>query len=143
MRAVLDASVTLKWLLRGVQDEAGAMDAAELAWAVEQGHIPAIQPQHWLPEVSAGLVRLSPNTAEDDCAILQTLALPIADDYTVIVRAIQLATDLKHHLFDTLYHAVALEMNAVLITADRRYLNNAHHLGQVADLSNWRKVLNH
>ena len=47
-------------------------------------------------------------------------------------RAITLATQLKHHLFDTLYHALALETpSATFVTADRRYFDKAKHLGQI------------
>ena len=42
-------------------------------------------------------------------------------------------TQLKHHLFDTLYHALAFTIpGAVLVTADRRYFDKARHLGQIA-----------
>lgn len=48
-------------------------------------------------------------------------------------RAISLATQLDHHLFDTLYHALALETpSAVFVTADRRYFDKARHRGQIA-----------
>ena len=47
-------------------------------------------------------------------------------------RAISLATQLNHHLFDTLYHALALETPiARFVTADRRYFAKAQHLGQI------------
>ncbi len=140
---VLDASVTLKWLLRDIREEAGAEHAVELAQAVAQARMPAVQPSHWLPEVAAGLARLSPETAEEDCATLQMLDLPVANNHAIIARACRLATDLKHHLFDTLYHAIALEMDAVLVTADRRYLHKASHLSHIADLPNWREALDY
>jgi predicted nucleic acid-binding protein len=40
-------------------------------------------------------------------------------------RAVEIAVALNHHLFDTLYHAVALEEGATLVTADE-----AFHQGQ-------------
>jgi predicted nucleic acid-binding protein len=46
-------------------------------------------------------------------------------------RAVELAIGLSHHLFDTLYHATALENEAVMITADRRYHDKAAHLGRI------------
>ena len=43
-----------------------------------------------------------------------------------------LANGLNHHLFDTLYHAVALcEPDANLITADERYFLKASHKGKI------------
>jgi hypothetical protein len=45
---------------------------------------------------------------------------------------------LKHHLFGTLDHAVALPVpGAVLVTADHRYVNKAQHLGQIAWLADF------
>ena len=69
----------------------------------------------------------------DDLAQLNiTWAAPT----TAYPRAIELAHQLDHHLFDTLYHAVALSVpGAVLVTADRRYFDKASHLGQIAWLA--------
>ena len=38
---------------------------------------------------------------------------------------------LNHHLFDTLYHAVALEEKATLVTADRKYYDKARRMGSI------------
>ena len=46
-------------------------------------------------------------------------------------RAISLALKLDHHLFDTLYHAVALEEKATLITADRKYYDKVRRMGSI------------
>lgn len=56
---------------------------------------------------------------------------------TVYKRSAALASDLDQHLFDTLYHAVALEQQAVLISADRRYYARARHLGWIISLADW------
>ena len=52
-------------------------------------------------------------------------------------RAIELACQHNHHLFDTLYHAAALEESATLITADRRYYDKARREGQIILLADW------
>jgi predicted nucleic acid-binding protein len=44
-------------------------------------------------------------------------------------RAAGLSISLNHHLFDTLYHAVALEEGATLVTADETYFAKAGYLG--------------
>ena len=49
-----------------------------------------------------------------------------------------LSISLNQPLFDTLYHAVALEQGATLISADRRYCHKARHLGQIVYLADWR-----
>jgi predicted nucleic acid-binding protein len=48
-----------------------------------------------------------------------------------------LAIDLGHHLFDTLYHAVALESEACLVTADDRYHRKAEALPGIRHLRDW------
>jgi predicted nucleic acid-binding protein len=54
-------------------------------------------------------------------------------------RGVELAIELKQHLFDTFYHAVALETpNTTLITADERYLRAARSKGQIIDLMDWQ-----
>jgi predicted nucleic acid-binding protein len=58
--------------------------------------------------------------------MLAALEFPTTDDPNVIRRATRLAIETNHHLFDTLYHAVALEHeDAVLVTADDRYYGKA------------------
>lgn len=48
---------------------------------------------------------------------------------------IRLSIELNHHLFDTLYHAVALHTpDATLITADEAYWRKAQTIGQIVRL---------
>ena len=50
------------------------------------------------------------------------------------------AIDLRQHLFDTLYHAVALETpGASLITADDKYFASAASRGGIVRLSEWQE----
>jgi predicted nucleic acid-binding protein len=53
-------------------------------------------------------------------------------------RATQLAIETGRHLFDTLYHAVALEHDAAtLVTADERYYSKAKRYGTITGLQDW------
>lgn len=140
MRLVLDASVLVKWLFNDSEHEPLTSDATALVEAViDQGM--AVQPVHWLAELAAVLARKTPEQAERNLALLDGLELEMAGGIDVMQRACRLSIDLNHHLFDTLYHAVALEMDAVLVTADRRYLNKAQSLGRIVGLAQWRKVI--
>ena len=48
----------------------------------------------------------------------------------------------NHHLFDTLYHAVALEHeDALLVTADERYHEKAAGYGTIRALHDWKRGL--
>lgn len=51
----------------------------------------------------------------------------------------QLSRRLGHHLFDTLYHAVAFEENTTLVTADERYYNKASVLGSIMLLGDFSR----
>jgi predicted nucleic acid-binding protein len=56
----------------------------------------------------------------------------------VLKRAAGLSMSLNHHLFDTLYHAVALEVGATLVTADEAYFDKAKDRGAVQLLRDFR-----
>jgi hypothetical protein len=52
---------------------------------------------------------------------------------------VELAMELKQHLFDSYYHGVALETpDCVLITADERYLRAARTKGNIVSLMEWK-----
>ncbi len=57
---------------------------------------------------------------------------------TVLRRAADLGIALKAHLFDTLYHAVALETGATLVTADDRYFAKARGEGSIVMLQDFK-----
>jgi predicted nucleic acid-binding protein len=136
---VVDASVIVRWLISDPERESDTARATALMRRVVDGEEAVAQPIHWLLEVGAVLARISPATAEDDLAMLEAMELRVADEPPVLARACRLAIDLDEHLFDTLYHAVALETpGATLITADERYLRAAAAVGGVVHLSEWR-----
>lgn len=140
MTLVVDASVVVKWLVNDAEREEQTERATELMRWIVAGRESVIQPVHWLVEVGAVLARLSPETAVDDLVLLQGLELPHDDGPSVIERACRLAIELRQHLFDTLYHAVALEMpDATLVTADDKYFAAASSLGRIVKLSEWRE----
>jgi len=120
--AVIDASVIVKWLVQDPEREAGTDKATQLMERVTNGDQPVLQPTHWIVEVGAVLARESPGTAVDDVGMLTALELPTTDDPHVLRRGVELAMELKQHLFDTYYHGVALETSdCTLVTADERY----------------------
>lgn len=138
MTVVLDASVILKWLLANPEKEPDTERAVTLVRAVISGELQAAQPCHWLAEVGAVLSRISPETAIEDVLMLRAMELPISDEADVWRRACALAIDTRQHVFDTLYHAVALQTDdAVLITADDRYRAKAQSHGRLLRLRDW------
>lgn len=139
MIAVVDASVVIKWLLQDPEREAGTDKATQLMELVTNGDQPVLQPTHWLVEVGAVLARESPGTAADDVGMLTALELPTTDELEVLRRGVELAMELKQHLFDTYYHGVALQTpDCILITADERYLRAARAKGNIVSLMEWK-----
>jgi predicted nucleic acid-binding protein len=137
--AVIDASVVIKWLLLDPEREAGTEKATQLMELVTNGEQPVLQPTHWLVEVGAVLARESPGTAVDDVGMLTALELPTTNELQVLRRGVELAMELKQHLFDSYYHGVALETpDCVLITADERYLRAARTKGNIVSLMEWK-----
>lgn len=137
MILVVDASVVLKWLFNDPEREANTEQASALMAAIARGEHSVVQPRHWLIEVAAVIARETPERAQEDIALLEAMALPVREDLVVLTRACTLAIDLEHHLFDTLYHAVALESDACLITADDRYYRKAKALPAIEYLQDW------
>jgi predicted nucleic acid-binding protein len=138
MTLVLDASVILKWLLEDPAQEPDTDKAFAVIQSVIQGDLEILQPAHWLIEVAAVATRLTPQTAIQDVEILAAMQLPTSDEPNIMRRATVLAIDTDAHLFDTLYHAVALEHDdGLLVTADNRYCRKATRYGKIVSLHDW------
>lgn len=138
IRIVVDASVAVKWLLPQRKDEADSAAALRLLREFVAGRLELQQPPHWLAEVAAVVTRLSPETAADDVSDLVEMKIDTVASRNVYLVAVELARRLDHHLFDTLYHAVALtQPSATLVTADARYFRKARGHGAIALLSDF------
>lgn len=135
MRYVIDASVAIKWMIPESPEERDISQALVLLDALRNGGITLYQPAHWEAEIAAVLARISPATAIKKMVALRALAFTRVNDTTVYATACDLAIRLNHHLFDTLYHAVALHApEATLVTADQRYFDKAQSIGQIVRL---------
>jgi len=140
---VIDASVIVKWVLQDPVREDDTLSATELMRAIVDNRVEIYQPAHWLVEVAAVLTRLTPTSAPDDVRLLHAMEFPTTDTALTMRHACVLAINLHAHLFDTLYHALAMELsNGYLVTADKRYLATARHIGHVVGLHEWQQTLN-
>jgi predicted nucleic acid-binding protein len=120
-RAVVDASVAIKWIVdEEGSDAALALVGAEL-WA----------PALLLAECGSALWRrarlglLSQGEALERLTALATAPVQLAPDETSSIEALRLALDLDHPIYDCLYLALAHERDLPLITADRRLIGVA------------------
>ena len=127
----------MKWAVPIAEREEDSEKALRVLAGIRSGSLEAVQPPHWLAEVAAVTARLLPDESEPMIVFFHALDLPIAGEIDVYRRAGRLAAALGHHLFDTLYHAVALERGATLVTADDRYERKARLLGGIARLADF------
>ena len=120
MTLVVDASVVTKWVLaEDGSDRANALrDAPRL-----------IAPSLLAAEVGNALwkaVRRGDLTREDAIATLRSLLGPFDDlvpGEALHTRALELAIDLRHPIYDCFYLALAERENTPLVTADSRLLD--------------------
>lgn len=138
MIAVVDASVAIKWFLFFRPEEDHADLALKILEEAVLGKLKLVQPPHFIAEVTAVLARTKPDEAQDDLLDLLNIERGTVDTPEIHATALELAIRHQHHLFDTLYHAVALHTpGATLITADRRYFGKAKSEGRIILLSDW------
>jgi predicted nucleic acid-binding protein len=138
MRVVADASVAVKWALSEKTREPHVERARDLLREVEAGRIVLLQPPHWIAEVAAVLTRTEPDLVEEVIELLDAMEVQTITDKAVYKRASRIAQQLGKHLFDSLYHAVALEYEAVLVSADAKYYRKAQRLGSLIPLAIWK-----
>jgi predicted nucleic acid-binding protein len=132
---VLDASVVVKWILADHTEESHSLQALQSLQFIKESRVTVIQPPHWLAEVAAVIVRLAPERTRQAVSLLHALEFPVVTGVEVYHKACDLSASLKQHLFDTLYHAVALtESSATLVTADEQYYRKAHRAGRIVRL---------
>jgi predicted nucleic acid-binding protein len=132
----VDASVVVKWVFPHRDGEAHVGQALAVLEHIRQGRVSVLQPPHWLAEVAAVVSRLEPRRALEVINLLHAMEFPVSDGVEVYQRACELAVALRQHVFDTLYHAVALSrLDGVLLTEDEQYYHRAVRAGRVTLLS--------
>jgi predicted nucleic acid-binding protein len=141
IHAVADASVAVKWFLPPTEAERDHDRAVALLQGVKSGHVVLREPPHWLAEVAAVLSRLAPASARQNIEDLWAMRIPVMETPEIYVTASKLAVSLNQHLFDTLYHAIALlSPDCTLVTADERYYRKAHKEGSITLLRDFQRT---
>jgi predicted nucleic acid-binding protein len=125
VRLVVDASVALKWVLDEAESEAAlALRGEDL-----------IAPALWLAEAANALLRRSRigdiTTDEASSRLSELLNAPVASlaMEPFLDRALQLATQTGHPVYDCVYLAVALHHDTHVVTADQRFVSAAGREG--------------
>ena len=138
-----DASVLLKWVLPGddEQDEQDTDAALALRDEAVAGILDLVVPQLWIYEVGNTLARRFPNDAGELLASLADFGLTEARlDSKWRIRAVSLSVTYGVAFYDAAYHAVALGLGGVFVTADERYVRRASRAGGISSLRLWRML---
>lgn len=135
MRVVVDAGVGIKWVIRNPLIEPNVEQALILLRGVRARSVEALAPPHFKAEVLAVVARARPSLVPITFGILNSISLNIVGTESAYRRAADLAIGLNHHMFDTLYHSIALETGATCVTADRHYFAKASARGGIQALS--------
>ncbi len=133
-----DASVLLKWVLPG-NDKQDTDAALALRDGAVAGTIDLVVPQLWIYEVGNTLAKRFPDDAGEILASLSDFGLteaPPDSDWTV--RAVSLSVKYGVTFCGAAYHAVALGLGGVFVTADERYVRRASPAGGVSSLRLWQ-----
>jgi len=137
-RWVVDASVAVKWLVPTLPEEGDIDQALTIMAKAAEGEIVLHQPPHFIAETMGVIARLKPAEAPDILRDLLNTEFHQDGTSAIYATATELSVRLSHHLFDTLYHAVAFHIpEAVLVTADERYYNKAKNEGRIVLLKDF------
>lgn len=133
-----DASVLLKWVLPG-DDEQDGDAALSLRDEAVAGAVELVVPHLWLYEAGNTLARRFPDQADELLGSLADFGLTEArPDLRWRTQALSLAVAYEVSFYDAAYHAVALVYGGVFVTADERYVARASRAGGVSTLRQWR-----
>ena len=133
-----DASVLLKWVLPG-NDEQDTDAALALRDGAVAGTLELVVPQLWIHEVGNTLARRFPDDAGELLASLADFGLTEARlDPDWRMRAVSLSVKYGVTFYEAAYHAVALGLGGVFVTADERYVRRASAAGGVSSLRLWQ-----
>jgi len=128
---VLDASVILKWAFQSPDEQEGdkALDLLK-RWLA--GSCSFILPDLWVYECGNVLGVKAPENA---VAIMDVLIGYRFDECHISANiagtTLKIMNDCKVTFYDAVYHAVALEKNATLVTADAAYYRKTDRLGHI------------
>lgn len=133
-----DASVLLKWVLPG-QDEESNIQALNLRNAAIRGDLTLKVPSLWIYEIGNTLSRRFPRHCQEMIATLLDFGLqePAWSDKW-LDQAIYMTERYKVTFYDAAYHALALVEDGVFVTADKQYAVKTKRAGSVIALADWQ-----
>ncbi len=119
MRFVVDASVTVKWLV--AEEDADIAD--RLVASGQELHAPRLMASEVADALWRKVRRGQMERAEAGAAMALLADVPVRwnDDETISADATRLALALDYPVYDCMYLALAHRIGATVVTADRRF----------------------
>ncbi len=133
---VADASVLLKWIFVKEENssQALAIRAAALEGALEV-HVPAL----FFYEAGNLLCRLLGENAGQALRAFEEFGFIVHPPSAMLLAtAVTLVETNGGTFYDVSYHALAIVLGGVYVTADRHYIRRAHDDQHVAGLAHWQ-----
>jgi predicted nucleic acid-binding protein len=135
----LDASVILKWVLPP-DAESYQHQALRIADAVASGRIQVMLPTLWYFEVGNILIRKYRHDADQDLTDLRRqlgdCERAVSPDWQREIMRLTAAYPVT--FYDAAYHALAIVIQGVLVTADEKYLRAVAGEPNLMHLKDWR-----
>jgi predicted nucleic acid-binding protein len=133
---VPDASVILKWLLPG-PDEEGRDPALVLRDTWLEGALDIVVPTLWIFEVGNVLGLKQPAKADAQLQAVVDLRLPEESAAGYITSIFRVMHEHGVTFYDAAYHALAIVKDGTMVTADRRYVRKCARAGHVGLIADW------
>ncbi|MBI5888548.1 MAG: type II toxin-antitoxin system VapC family toxin [Deltaproteobacteria bacterium] len=134
---VPDASVILKWVLRGDEPEREKALSILSGWL--DGDYEIVLPSLWFFEAGNIIARREPELAYAILKRLLDFEFPEAELGRPLVKLIlEIVRDCHVTFYDAAYHATAIRAKGTFVTADREYFKRAKAKGYVLMLEGFR-----
>ncbi len=129
---VPDASIIVKWTLPAAGEQA-AERALDVLARWQAGEVDLVAPSLWRYEVANVLARKAPRVAGGLLEGLLALDLPTVDlDGSLLGEAVVIAVRFPGaSVYDAAYHALALGVGGLFLTADEVYFRRTKRLGGI------------
>lgn len=143
--AVVDASVSLKWLFN---DEVGVLQAQALrdSYLAEPARFPLFAPSLWRYEIANGIAvatrrgRLEHDFAREALSDLLALGVRLIEPDDTQILTLALAYDIA--VYDAAYLAVAEKTGGILWTADRTFYDTVRgKRREVCWIEDWAQIV--
>jgi len=133
---VPDTSVLLKWVLES-DDESDRDQALKIREAWLSGACAIVLPPLWFFEVGNILGLKQPKLAIPLMRILLGYGFEEAPPERIYEKTFELMKTFRVSFYDAAYHAVAINLSGLMITADDAYYRKSSQAGHVSGLRDW------